>query len=78
MSRGEADVQAWWVELANARSALRQAGVKWHDGLKQLLGGWAFMKQKKWGHAFVELQDVLDMNGFFSRLRAAAPPAAGI
>jgi hypothetical protein len=36
------------------------------------------MKQNNSGHALVELQDVLDMNGFFSRLRAAAPPAAGM
>jgi hypothetical protein len=73
-------MQAWWVELAEARSALRQAGSRWHNGLKGdkgLLDLWATLKRSKMGHAFVAFQEVLDMNGFFSRLRAEASKAAG-
>jgi hypothetical protein len=73
--RGD-DVQAWWVELAEARRKLQQAGTLWKQGLGQLLKTWVMLKKNNMPHAFDELSELLDMNGYFRRLGMAASAAA--
>jgi hypothetical protein len=62
----------WWRELAEARSRLKQAGCMWQKGLGELLVQWALLKKHGLPHAFDELTDLLDMNGYFSRGHTAA------
>lgn len=65
-------MQAWWMELAEARSRLRQAGRLWQKGLSDMLQFWTLMKKHNVTHAFEELPALLDMNGYFSRVDDAA------
>lgn len=77
----EEHVQAWWLELAEARSRLHQAGRLWQAVLGQLLKSWAVLKKNNVSHALDELSDLLDMNGYFRQLermavlKAATAPA---
>lgn len=74
-------MQAWWLELAEARSRLQQAGRLWQAVLGQLLKSWAVLKKNNVSHALDELSDLLDMNGYFRQLermavlKAATAPA---
>lgn len=60
-------MHAWWVELGKARELLSGAGSRWRKDLGVLLGSWTTLKSYNMSHAFDELVDVLDMNGYFSK-----------
>lgn len=66
----EAAMQQWWRELASGRSTLFQAGVQWRKGLDTLLSLFTVLEKHNTSHAFEELKDVLDMNGYFGKLSA--------
>jgi hypothetical protein len=72
----QGDMLPWWRQLAEARTRLGQAGRMWQKGLGELLAQWAVLKKHGLSHAFDELTDLLDMNGYFSSLNSAA--AAGL
>lgn len=73
----EGDMLPWWRQLAEARTRLQQAGGMWQKGLGELLAQWALLKKHNVGHAFDELADLLDMNGYFRRNREATAGLVG-
>lgn len=64
-------MRIWWAQLAQARTSLRQAREQWRAQLTRLLDTWSAYKSRDITHPFEDLQDLLDMNGFFRRAACA-------